>query len=393
MGTFVANFTLFSSSGMIVDPFFVAGTHALWPFSSGPFSGNMVWSLDTISLDGGAPISWSGLPSGFTPVFGSVLPTTPVVPYTAAIAYLNRGSVLNDDQCTFHWSTFPTGVSHAGTPGVWTPITIPSLVGADSLDLQASIQADFLLTLVSGPSDASLACFVYDAIKVTGTYTIQSFTSTLDGVHIPPSEAMNPRSFTMGGGGSGLGHVPPGSIIKPTQIPPGGISPGYDFPPALMGTYITSANMNVAGNIKPGDIIRITTADPNLDLTDVTEISLTYLDNLGVTQIIVISIIFIFYQSPTLIIFEVPPYIPKIFVPTVPGYPNIPIIPKITIVGTTFSGSVSLAPIIITLADTSGIYFLSANKTNDTLYDNINTPDTTDVKIPDPFIKSGFIGG
>jgi hypothetical protein len=48
---------------------------------------------------------------------------------------------------------------------------------------------------------------------------------------------------------------------------------------------------------------------------------------------------------------------------------------------------------ITLLRDVSGIYTLVPGKTNDTLYDRQTGQSSVDVKIPDPFIKTGFIGG
>jgi len=50
-------------------------------------------------------------------------------------------------------------------------------------------------------------------------------------------------------------------------------------------------------------------------------------------------------------------------------------------------------PAIIALQDVSGIYTLTANKTNDTLYDRQTGQTNVDVKIPDPKWKTGYIGG
>jgi hypothetical protein len=44
-------------------------------------------------------------------------------------------------------------------------------------------------------------------------------------------------------------------------------------------------------------------------------------------------------------------------------------------------------------ADPSGLYVITAGKTNDTLYDNHTGPTTQDFAIPQPFIKTGFIDG
>ena len=48
----------------------------------------------------------------------------------------------------------------------------------------------------------------------------------------------------------------------------------------------------------------------------------------------------------------------------------------------------------VVVADASGIYTLTPSKTNDTLYvSTINGNTTEDVKFPQPFVKTGFIGG
>lgn len=56
-----------------------------------------------------------------------------------------------------------------------------------------------------------------------------------------------------------------------------------------------------------------------------------------------------------------------------------------------FSGEVTIGTFEIEFADTSGIYNITPNKTNDTLYDREG--DTIDVAIPKPFIRTGFISG
>jgi len=58
---------------------------------------------------------------------------------------------------------------------------------------------------------------------------------------------------------------------------------------------------------------------------------------------------------------------------------------------TMFIGSVLLAQVNIQLVNGSGVYTLVPGKTNDTYYDRSVSPvDTLDLKIPDPFAKSGF---
>lgn len=72
------------------------------------------------------------------------------------------------------------------------------------------------------------------------------------------------------------------------------------------------------------------------------------------------------------------------------GFPNLSNPPN----GTTFSGSVKLGLLKILTTQASGIYRIVADKTNDTLYiNNPNDNTTANFAFPDPFIKTGFIGG
>lgn len=61
--------------------------------------------------------------------------------------------------------------------------------------------------------------------------------------------------------------------------------------------------------------------------------------------------------------------------------------------GVQFSGSVALGTLDILDTNGSGIYELVPNKSNDTLYSDHRDGTTVDVKIPNPFGKTGFIGG
>lgn len=58
-----------------------------------------------------------------------------------------------------------------------------------------------------------------------------------------------------------------------------------------------------------------------------------------------------------------------------------------------FTGSVPLAPITISFADTSGIYNITRGKKTDTLYNSARDGTTVEVAIPKPFAKTGFING
>jgi hypothetical protein len=61
--------------------------------------------------------------------------------------------------------------------------------------------------------------------------------------------------------------------------------------------------------------------------------------------------------------------------------------------GVQFSGSYPLGGLIILTTNASGIYTLTSGKSADTLYSSLRDGTTYDVKIPNPFAKTGFIGG
>lgn len=61
--------------------------------------------------------------------------------------------------------------------------------------------------------------------------------------------------------------------------------------------------------------------------------------------------------------------------------------------GVQFSGSVSLGSLTVLTTNGSGIYVLTPGATHDTLYSSLRDGTTRNVKIPNPFIKTGFIGG
>lgn len=67
---------------------------------------------------------------------------------------------------------------------------------------------------------------------------------------------------------------------------------------------------------------------------------------------------------------------------------------SVTFTGIQFSGSVPLGILSILYANASGMYKITVNKTNDTIYgDSSISPETHDVKIPNPFAKTGYVGG
>lgn len=357
--------------------------------------------LTSVYLDGaGAPTPYNNLPVGF-----NILSTR-----------LNPPGAQNTGDGSAHWYLqFSEIEESAADQGFydWPNIILPSIAtlllnGMGVRGDGDSILSHVFLTTLAGGS------------YISGTYNIYTPTQPIvDAVHYPEKQTtLIPRSFSMGGvGGVGGGTGKTGSKI-PNTFPPGSVSPGYNFPPLVVlpelttngGTLIPPAtgtdaapnqvlpaNMGIAGNVTPSDIIRITSLYPavnSINLTEVTQIQLTWVDGLGVTQTLILPDIYWFYFITTVIIFQIPPFIEiKLNDPTIPNWPVITITPIIVISGTTFSGSIPLTPFVITLADASGIYSLTPGKTNDTVYDNVNPPETIDVKIPNPFIKTGFIGG
>lgn len=134
----------------------------------------------------------------------------------------------------------------------------------------------------------------------------------------------------------------------------------------------------------PGDMVTITSEDPDALLLDELDPEIQYEDEEGETVIVPIPAGLIKTQTTFLLIFIIPILPPFVQSASVVARGN----------GVQFSGTIPLGDIIIMLAEnTTGLYTLVKDKTADTLYDNENAPDTTDVKIPNPFGKLGYIGG
>ena len=155
----------------------------------------------------------------------------------------------------------------------------------------------------------------------------------------------------------------------------------------LTGTYIIlpfSFSVDPSGDVVPGDEITIS-SDPlavaPLDMTTLSTVTLQYVDpddGLLISRTITPTAV-----STNLYTFLIPT--------DLLGIPS-DFTFDIFATGTSFSGTVLLGTLSISIPDASGIYRLVPGKTNDTLYDQKVTPVTTsDVKIPDPFFKTGFL--
>lgn len=129
--------------------------------------------------------------------------------------------------------------------------------------------------------------------------------------------------------------------------------------------------------------ITVTSSPLNINPIDFSQIltaSLNYIDSLGNLKSINIPSINWITFTLYLFVFSIPDL----------GADNPPIV-EIFITGTQFAGSVSLGKLMtIFFANATGIYTLTPGKTDDTLYDNSNGG-TINVKIPNPFIKTGFV--
>jgi len=134
----------------------------------------------------------------------------------------------------------------------------------------------------------------------------------------------------------------------------------------------------------PGPVVPsttpITVTSGTLDLSDL-DIFIQYIDP-GTGDVITTPAIQILTQEEHLLIFIV-------------DFPIDVFEIKILAVGnngTQFSGSVILGTLTtIYFTDASGIYKLVVSQKFDTLYIQDDPPNTIDVKIPDPFIKTGFL--
>lgn len=150
------------------------------------------------------------------------------------------------------------------------------------------------------------------------------------------------------------------------------------------------------GTFNPGDTAQIKVDPPPPgsppDLTKVTKVSIGTID---ITTFIL--------QTPTIIQFTIPCPDGSIATPC-PNDPSFFCCPNslissytaaINITSTEFSGSIALGSLSILIANASGIYTISTNSRHDTVYIDSSgaTNDTGDVAIPDPYFKTGFIGG
>lgn len=149
----------------------------------------------------------------------------------------------------------------------------------------------------------------------------------------------------------------------------------------ITGTYeIEEFTWELEDVIVTPNVTEITVTSGTLILEDL-EFEIEYVNPAG--DVVVVPVTVIITQDPHIVIFVSPDFpadVIEIF----------PVARDPT--GTQFHGRVPLGPLLtIYFTDATGIYQLVPGKTNDTLYNQNDPPNTVLVKIPDPFAKTGFL--
>ncbi len=379
MGTYVGTFTFFSASGgpVIYQSIGPAGgsgnilhDNNIWADGSGN-NAILYYVLlgNCFTLDGaGIPISIYGVPAGFLPT--SALLRRKGTASTAP-GVLRIGSTLNISQITMDYGVFGHQVTTQLNTGSLLPI-ITNFQSVPSTIQLTSILQFALRQVIITATDASILEFVNDQIEIYGSYGILSFSITLQ---------------------------------------------------------------NNGNKVRQNDQIRIVST--NGGMGGIGKINIIWFDSSNNTHSI--SITSFTTQTDSLLTFNLFADIPFDQLPS----NGSSIIIEVVGNGIQFSGSFTIGYFVL-ISDSSGIYVITKNKRNDTLYDHNNTlvteivtlydleddiedimvidpsqltiqglPEeesinndlafepftkvdvliqTTDVKIPDPFIKGGFIG-
>lgn len=145
--------------------------------------------------------------------------------------------------------------------------------------------------------------------------------------------------------------------------------PATNNPPTA-GTVITLTSPTTG--LEPGQ--------EAVDFTEVTSMNIIFVDSVGAP--VTVPVVTFTLLTPNLLTFIIPPF----------GGANAPSVIEIELISTQFSGSVLGFLWTVYLVSASGMYQLVMDKTSDTLYNEQNPGQTFDVKIPDPFGITGFLG-
>lgn len=299
---------------------------------NGPYTGAVQSLVHTasyfkgkITLSGGN--AWDGVYDTINDIPITGLTPTIDAKISAIIVILSgqfgSGTIGGDD---FGTDATITGVGEQYK--TWPGASPPSLFTLSSGEMHISITDD---ATVGGS-------IIVSAFRLYGTYTILSFSWTLENPSVP---------------------ITTGSLISITS--PGGVG--------------------------------------GLDLSHVTDPTISFVDDLGTPHTIAIPSIIT--QTSTLLQFYYFLWWTSTGLDTGTGNrivtevgirPSTPVTVSVTGDGTQFSGSLVLGTLNVYIAQATGIYKIVSGKTADTLY--TGDEDTTlDVKIPNPYAKTGFIGG
>lgn len=269
-----------------------------------------------ISLDGAPPISYAGLPPGFTMLSAQVDFGTSVV----VLSNAGGPTVCNAD-IFFNFmgqqvplnTTSPAGDSFP-TQQIIVDMSFPAPTMLDLMNATLNID---VTTTTNNAFISSPNSFRVSSVVITGTYSADSFQYSLE----TPSE------------------------------------------PVDAGDPITATSPDVNG----------------IDYTLVTSVTIEYP---GGGPIVVDPSDWITIEA-NLFTFLMPSF----------GGDEPPII-TVSITSTQFSGSVTLGQLItIYFTSASGLYRLIPSQRYDELYIEDDPGETIDVKIPNPFFRTGFIGG
>lgn len=353
MGTIRARFTLVSTSGAAFTTS-GAGDNAIHSYlnhvsTSGAINYNVIGS--NFFLDGSLiGIPYASLPPGILLTgFQSLTSPRTVGLFSGSPGYWTQtDGVGNDIDSTISFGTY-SKIKDTFAQN-WS-LFVGDIPFTSVFDLLNILTLSVQTTYVSNTQTYVNS----DVIDINGTYTTWSYTYTIDTPTVNTIGPSNKVRITS--------TYPAAGALDLSKI----ITNGID---STTGTYNPLADTGIAG------------------------VGLIWINLAGVPQFYYIPIRYIDFE-PDLLEFEIPPPFRKLIWkdPTIPGWPVVPVTPIIYGNGTQFSGWVNLTPLTVTLVDASGVYRLVKDKTNDTLYDQIAPISTYNVKIPNPFIKTGFIGG
>jgi hypothetical protein len=314
-------------------------------------------------------------------------------------------SGVGDDASHFYNNTNPAGVEGIAKTGTITYALIGdcffldgSLIGIPFSGLPSGFTLDGLLALTTPNGNAGPTVMAQLIAAQTVPASATSIAALTWGSYGPNSATANaavPALFLQDINDISL-PAPIDLItflqivasITPVKVSAIDFSLNFNSIPDVIevsGSYsiaMLSWTIDNTSPVNPGDTISVSSDGVNPDLLDVTQVTITYTDSDGnPVEIIIPTTDFLVWTS-------------VLFSFVLPEELNDVVETLITFSGNIFSGSEEIGTLFILLEDGSGIYRIVANKTNDTLYVNAPVDDTTvDVKIPNPFIKTGFIGG